>query len=372
MAPALCPDSAGAWLSWLEPAPVHATATSDDVWRLRVSHLNASRSSWSPAITVTQRRNFFVNWADTPQIAVAGDGALIVTWLQQSGPGTYAYDIGVARSTDRGATWTMLGTLNDDRTETEHGFVSMIPEGDGVRAIWLDGRAMTGDGHAGEGGGDMALRTALITDHVGVSSILDPRTCECCPTALVRVGESACALYRDRGASERRDMSVVRLSEGVWSSPTDVHRDNWIIAGCPVNGPAAAADGDRVAAAWTSGGARPGVRVALSSDGGRSFTAPIHVGTPQALGRPDICWHEGHAWVCWLDDAGEAPVLRWTRLADDGTPVKIRDLAGVSAGRQSGFPALAPVGKAVLAIWTSEDPTQGLSAAVLRHSLADP
>ncbi len=372
MAPALCPDTSGAWLIWLEPAPVHATATSDDIWRLRVSHLDASRGKWSPPQTITQRRDFFVNWADTPQIAVAGDGSIVATWLQQSGPGTYAYDIGVARSTDRGENWTMLGTLNDDRTESEHGFVSMIPEGDGVRAIWLDGRAMTGDGHSGEGGGDMSLRTAVITDHVGTSTLVDPRTCECCPTALVRAGDTACAVYRDRDDSERRDMSVTRLTNGAWSSPADIHRDDWEIAGCPVNGPAIAADGERVVAAWSSGAEPPGIRVALSSDGGTSFGAPTRVGSPDAAGRPDICWHEGHAWVCWIDLVGEIPTLRWSRLTGEGRPELVHDIAEVAAGRRSGYPRLVPVGKAVLAVWTPKNPEDGLSAAVLRHSLTDP
>ena len=46
------------------------------------------------------------------------------------------------------------------------------------------------------------------------------------------------AVYRDRSPEEIRDISVVRLVDGVWTEPAPVHADNWMIEGCPVNGPA--------------------------------------------------------------------------------------------------------------------------------------
>jgi len=371
MAPALCADDAGAWLTWLEPAPVHERATSDDIWRLQISHLDASRATWSPPQTITQRRDFFVNWADTPQVAVARNGDLYATWLQQSGPGTYAYDIGMARSTDRGETWTMLGTLNDDRVLGEHGFVSMVPEGDGVRAVWLDGRSMTGEGHDGHGGGDMSLRTTTINPTIDPSKVIDERTCECCPTTMARTASGPVVLYRDRHADERRDVSIVGLTDDRWSQPRDVHRDNWEIAGCPVNGPSVAADADFVAAAWYTGGASPGVRVAMSRDGGATWDAPVPVGSEDATGRPDICLHEGRVHVCWIDQDEDASVLLWTHLRADGSPAPPKRIGPVAAGRRSGYPRLAPVGKAVLAVWVAESPSEGLSSQPLRILLSE-
>ncbi len=372
MAPALCADDSGAWLTWLEPAPVHETATSDDIWRLQISHLDASSATWSPPQTITQRRTFFVNWADTPQVAAARNGDLYATWLQQSGPGTYAYDIGMARSTDRGETWTMLGTLNDDRVLGEHGFVSMVPEGDGVRAVWLDGRSMTGEGHDGHDGGDMSLRTSVISDTVQQSMLLDDRTCECCPTSLAAIEGGSIAVYRDRDADERRDMSAIHINRGDAPVHIELPQDDWVIAGCPVNGPSIASHGDQLAVAWYAGGEHPGVRVSRSGDQGQHWSTPQMIGTEDATGRPAVCWHQGHAYVCWIDRVDGSPALVWTHVGPDGHIAPLETVASVTAGRRSGYPRLTPMGKAVLAVWVDEDPAKGVSAAPLRRKLPLP
>ncbi len=371
MAPTLCEADGGAWLSWLEPAPVHDTATSDDVWRLQASKYTAETNTWSPARTITQRRDFFINWADVPQIAVAGDGSLVATWLQKSGPGTYAYDIGVAHSRDEGQHWTMLGTLNDDRTETEHGFVSLVPEGNGLRAVWLDGRAMStedhnNDGHGHGGGGAMSLRTAMITDTIANSSLLDDRTCECCPTAMIAMPSGTLVAYRDRGDDERRDISLTRRSGDDWISAYELHRDDWVIAGCPVNGPALDAQQDAVVAAWYTGGEHAGVHAAFSTDGGGTFGSPIALAGDSALGRVDVAWvSPTTAVVIWIDSRDDkATVMQ--RLISPGR--ELRDASVVSTvqtGRRSGYPRVCRSGDSTIAVWTAKDPKQGLEAALL-------
>ena len=52
--------------------------------------------------------------------------------------------------------------------------------------------------------------------------------------------------------------------------------DNWKLSGCPDSGPSLAVDGDRLYAAWMSeGDNKPGIRLAYSDDGARSFTKPM-------------------------------------------------------------------------------------------------
>ena len=184
IAPNLVEDAGGAWMTWIEPVNKEK-----NIIALKCAKFDGG---WGEAHTIVKGTNFFANWADFPEMGVAKDGTLFVTWPQQSGPGAYAYDIAKARSDDAGLTWTLMGTLNDDRVLGEHGFVSLVPEGEqGIRAFWLDGRAMSGDGHMGEGGGDMQLRTAIIDDKVHESTLLDERVCECCGTdAVVAFGVS--------------------------------------------------------------------------------------------------------------------------------------------------------------------------------------
>ena len=98
-------------------------------------------TAWTAARTIRSGRDFFVNWADFPSLAVHPGGALAVHWLQRQGDGKgYSYDVRIARSTDGGATWSEPFMPHGDRGRSEKGFVTMWPDGDGFGAAWLDGR----------------------------------------------------------------------------------------------------------------------------------------------------------------------------------------------------------------------------------------
>src|SRR5918992_979802 len=64
------------YLSWLEPVD-------DSTHALRFSTLVGSR--WSPPRTITQRPDFFVNWADFPSVVALSEQRLAAHWLQKSG-----------------------------------------------------------------------------------------------------------------------------------------------------------------------------------------------------------------------------------------------------------------------------------------------
>ena len=361
MAPSLSPTTDGAWLTWLQPTDEAGTLELRAAFRgLGVD------TKWTTPVTITRRNNFFANWADVPRLGVGGDGSLYATWLQRSGPGTYAYDIGIARSTDS-KRWSMLGTLNDDRVLGEHGFVSLLTEGDGVRAFWLDGRAISGDGHAGHGGGDMTLRTALVGTKVEASTVLDDRVCECCPTSAARLPLGPGVVVRDRGALEERDIGIIRKVEGLWTRPALVSKDNWHIAGCPVNGPQlVAADGHAAVAWYSAGGDRPGLQLAWSTDGGGTFGAPQEIATADAIGRPALALVDDGALIGWIDLAGDTQVLLVRHVAFDGTLGPVEQLAIVPDGRAAGIPQMAPLGKHVLLTWTAlEASKKGLEALLL-------
>jgi hypothetical protein len=310
---------------------------------------------WGVAKTVVQGNNFFANWADFPELGIANDGTLFITWPQQSGPGTYAYDIAVARSDDEGDTWSLMGTLNDDRVLGEHGFVSLVPEDDhGVRAFWLDGRAMTGDGHSGEGGGDMQLRTAIIDDKVQKSELLDERVCECCGTDAVVVEGKPYVVYRDRSEDEIRDIALT--SPGKISRT--IHEDNWTIAGCPVNGPSIDAGDGTVVIAWYTAptpGIGPTVYVAFPDK-------PIKV-SESILGRVDVgVLDKNTAAATWLEPNGETAAVMLAHVQVDGTIDNKQVVAQVSPNRSSGFPRIAKVDGGILLAWTDLDRAKGISS----------
>ena len=328
-------------LSWLERTETEAAGQQH---QLLVSRRGSD--GWTQPAWVASGTDFFANWADTPAVAVADDGTLFAHWLAKTDEDTYAYSIFLARSADGGESWIPLGPLNDDETPTEHGFVSYVPEGEGVRAFWLDGRQM-GDG------GDMALRTAWIGEEVGPSEVLDERVCECCSTAATRTPEGAVAVFRDRSAEEIRDIGVVRQVAGSWTTTATVANDDWRIEGCPVNGPEVAALEKRVAVAWfTAGGSGPKVQVAFSEDGGESFSPPQVVDNGRPLGRVDLVWDAaGGAVISWLEGGDDQAEIRLRRFSAAGVGGESMVVARSSPSRASGFSRLTRVGDDFYLVW---------------------
>ncbi|MEX0899623.1 MAG: penicillin acylase family protein [Gammaproteobacteria bacterium] len=318
---------------------------------------------WSVPRTIATGDRWFVNWADFPALVELVDGTLVAHWLQKSGPSTYAYDVMVTRSVDGGESWSAPERPHDDGTQTEHGFVSLLPVDDGsVRVVWLDGRETSG-GHDGHGGGAMTLRTRTLTaDGVwGDSELLDASVCDCCQTAAVATNKGVTVAYRGRTDDEIRDLLHTSLRNDGWSAPRALRDDGWQINACPVNGPALATDGKRVVATWFTGsGNVPRTFVSFSEDGGNSFGEPVLLEEGTTLGRVHaVMLSDGSALTSRLD-GGDAAAIRVQRVHADGRTDQPVVVAQSSAARASGFPRLARVGNDVLVVWTEPG---GLRAA---------
>lgn len=359
-----------------EPALTWIERAEDGTERVRFARLPPGEgSAASEAVTVApppgesgESVELFANWADRPGLVQGGtgdEGPLYAWWLAKSGESTYAYSVEVARSSDGGATWQPLGLLHEDPTPAEHGFVTLIPEGDGVRAFWLDGRATVR-------GEPMMLRTARVTDRVERASeeLLDASVCDCCNTTAVVTGDGPVVVYRDRTGEEIRDHSVIRRTADGWSQPATLHRDGWKIAACPVNGPAAALSGDALWVAWFTGAdgdAR--VYAARSGDGGRTFGEPVLIDGDAPLGRLDLeADGEGGAVVSWLATAetedGREAAIRLRRLVADGRIGSPVEIAHAGGSRGTGVPRLLAHGDRLLVAWV--EPAEGSRAGEIR------
>ena len=327
-------------LTWHEP--------DGDGHVLRLAALHDT--TWSDPVTVAADRPFVVNWADFPSAVALGGERLAVHWLEQEGSDDYAYGVRIAFSEDGGRSWTAPIRPHRDSTETEHGFVSMLATEDGaLEAIWLDGRNFASDVQ------EMTLRSARVApDGLGPEHIIDARICDCCQTDAARTAAGTIVVYRDRSDGEIRDIAAVRRVNGTWSEPSIVHADGWEIAGCPVNGPAVAASGDRVAVAWFTG-ARDTARVlvAFSSDGGATFAAPLRVDGGRPAGRVDVLLlDDARALVSWIEGSGDAGELRVRTMAADGAADEPVTIAAVTGARASGFPRMVRSGEGVVIVWT--------------------
>jgi hypothetical protein len=336
-------------LSWVE-------RLSGGRFALKFSTREGAR--WSEPRLISEGQNWFVNWADFPSVAALPGGALAAHWLVKSGPGSYDYDVHVSRSADGGRTWSKPVVPHRDGKKAEHGFVSMFPSPEGgLAAVWLDGREMKGHAEGGEhhGGGDMTLRyTTFGRDGSPAPEVLlDARVCECCQTSAAVTSEGPVVVYRDRSDEEIRDISIVRLRGGKWTAPATVHRDGWKIDGCPVNGPAVAASGRRVAVAWYTGAeVKHRVRVAFSDDAGEKFTAPAQVDDGQPMGRVGVVMlDDGSAAVSWLEKTPSGGEVRVRRVWPDGKRADSITVAPMATARASGFPRMVRTKDALVFAW---------------------
>ena len=343
------------YLSWIEPRERgHALrfATWDD-------------GAWSAPRTIASGEDWFVNWADFPSMAALEDGTLVAHWLVRSGGEGYAYDVHVALSHDGGLSFGDPFRPHDDATQTEHGFVSLVPTAEGAfRLFWLDGRNA-----ASTPPGPMALRSAELRARGELDSqvVIDESVCDCCATDALRTQSGTILVaYRDRSATEIRDISVARFSESTWSAPRTVHADNWEIAGCPVNGPALASAGGRVAVAWfTAAEDPPAVQVAFSHDDGRSFDPPIRVDEGSPHGRVDVALlADGTALVSWLEGAQDGARILVRRVRPSGA-LESTIVAVTSPSRSSGVPRMVLFQDRIVLAWTEPAEPSRVRTSVL-------
>lgn len=316
------------------------------------------RDGWSAPRLIAEGANWFVNWADFPSIIALGDGSLAAHWLVKSGPGTFDYDVTIARSFDGGKTWGKPFVPHRDDVKAEHGFVSLLAAKDGqLAAVWLDGREMkAGAGSNDHGHGNMTLRyvkvkrDGTLTDEAA----LDGRVCECCQTSAALTDEGPVVVYRDRSEQELRDISIIRWQKGKWSQPRTVYEDNWQINGCPVNGPAVAASGPRVAVAWFTGAENtPRVKLAFSTDAGATFGAPINIDDGNPAGRVDVLlMGDGSAVVCWLEKTAGRGEVRVRRVRTDGKRDQAITVSTSGTARSNGFPQMVRAKDKLVFAWT--------------------
>lgn len=347
-------------LSWLE-------RNADSSVALRLATLAPDGATWSAPTEIVRRTDLFVNWADFPSVVALGEGRLLAHWLQRSGSGRYAYDVHLSESRDGGATWGASAFPHAAGVPAEHGFVTILPTGNGgANILLLDGtagallkdsiRASTGKEPAEGHGGAMQLGFANWADGaVTTTRMLDPRTCDCCQTASAMTSKGPIVVYRDRSDDEIRDMSVVRLVNGEWTAPAPLHNDGWKIDYCPVNGPATSAIGDTVVAVWFTGAQDTSrVNVVFSTDAGATFNAPVRADDGLPAGRVDVEMLSGDAaLVSWIERVGGDTAQVRARIVRRDGRVEPHVVVSPSSGtRSSGFPRMARTDDGVLIAWT--------------------
>ena len=109
-----------------------------------------------------------------------------------------------------------------------------------------------------------------------------------------------------------------------------------------------------MALAWfTAADGVPQVKLALSGDAGKTFSAPIRLDEEVALGRVDVSWvSDTEVWVSWTESGEQSGAIQLARLNAAGEVLQKGAVAKTDPSRKSGFPRLAAGRAGVYLAWT--------------------
>ena len=325
LAPNLCTFGNHFALSWIE-------RNTDGEARLQMATWNGSE--FDEIRLIAKSKGMFANWADIPSLVEAPSGDLYAHWLNRIGNETYAYGIQIERSIDHGKSWQSLGWLHNDTSTTEHGFVSLIPENRHVRAFWLDGRQMK------KPTGKMMLRTAILDgNEIKSENMIDDDVCTCCPTGAIQLPGGSAVVYRDRLPQEIRDISLVHLKNDAWSKPSRIQNDNWVMPGCPVNGPSIATNGNIIAVSrFTVIKNKAKIILRLFKDGQAESGKEITLDENIPVGRCTTVCSKDAVYNIWIGVDKKQTVLRMAEVSLSGKIKRKITLVPIDKDRSSGMP----------------------------------
>ncbi len=341
------------YLAWTE-------TTTEKMRALRFSKWTGAE--WTPAETIAQGKNWFVNWADFGSLTVLPDRSMLAHWLPSAeGGGKFGYGIRIAKRDADAPVWREIHGMSLDEQVDYAGFLTFAP---GSNAATYLSPPSGNKSHPVASGDDAhghrkTVRFIEFNSAGGVSSDkeLDEDVCSCCQTALGKTANGWIAAYRDHLPGEIRDIAVVRFADGVWGKPKTLHPDGWKINGCPTEGPALLTKGSRVAIAWlTRAGDKPKVQLALSSDNGRTFQKPVGIDSGNPLGRPSITAFDDSGYlVAWLEKTANSQVeIRIRRVTHEGAVSPAHTVSQAPLGRSSGFPKILVTGEQIFLAWRDE------------------
>lgn len=307
------------------------------------------------------------------------DPDIVVLWSSKS---TRGVRLVTATSSDGGRTFAGERVVRGTEAPGTRGWASMALDSSGrILVSWLDHRDTAESAHTGmEHSGrrevrpkeDPAVRAQLSAlwvsrlDDVSEPQILARGVCYCCKTSLVSVPSvpsgALHAAWRHVYQGNERDIGFTTSRDGgrTFSEPLRVHRDGWVIDGCPEDGPSlAAAPSGQVHIVWptiqTIAGASKAAIFYASGDAKGGFSAPQAI--PAAgVGRHPVltATSNGFLVAAWDEGRDGRRAIACGRWRTGGDP------ASMAVGRfdleRGVYPALAALGAGAVIAWTGGPP----------------
>jgi len=308
--------------------------------------------------------------------------SIVVVWTAKGARGTRLLS---SRSNDGGKTFAAAVPLPGSDASGNRGWESIAVDRDGrVAAVWLDhretasaasGGEMNHAGHqhaaSGEQRADGVARAQLSKlffgrlDDAASARAVTGGVCYCCKTSVAAGRDgSVYAAWRHVYPGNVRDIAFTMSRDGgrTFASPLRVSDDNWVLDGCPENGPSLTVDdAGGIHVVWPT--LVPGRKAddepalalfyAMSSDG-RRFTPRQPLPTDGFARHPQLArGASGDLLVVWDEQAGGVRRIAMARgTADSKGVVRFaRQNAGDAA--PAAYPVVASAEEGTIVAWIS-------------------
>jgi hypothetical protein len=309
-----------------------------------------------------------------PQLAADRDGGISILYtVGKEVPGERfpKSALRFIRSTDEGRSWSDPRTVNDGTEFGSHNFHALTAAPDGsLLATWLDARQ-------GKSGVWMSRSTDGGRTWEANRPIYSDPTCPCCRTSVAVAGDgSIYVAWRAILTGDVRDVVVTRSSDGgkSWAAPVRVRADDWVYPGCPHAGPSLEVDakGAVHVAWWTGKEGEAGVYYARSTDGARTFVAqPIATGERARPAHVQLAVSGERVYLAWDDGLGAIPRVLLRRSIDGGASFGKESLLSDPEVAAS-FPVLAVHHDSVAVAWSQTTAAEHRARLAAMVDMKDP
>jgi hypothetical protein len=342
---------------------------------LHVSVTPAGAAGALPTVTVRDPAGPIEAHGEAPpQLAADRDGGISILYtVGKEVPGERfpKSALRFIRSTDEGRSWSDPRTVNDGTEFGSHNFHALTAAPDGsLLATWLDARQ-------GKSGVWMSRSTDGGRTWEANRPIYSDPTCPCCRTSVAVAGDgSIYVAWRAILTGDVRDVVVTRSSDGgkSWAAPVRVRADDWVYPGCPHAGPSLEVDakGAVHVAWWTGKEGEAGVYYARSTDGARTFVAqPIATGERARPAHVQLAVSGERVYLAWDDGLGAIPRVLLRRSIDGGASFGKESLLSDPEVAAS-FPVLAVHHDSVAVAWSQTTAAEHRARLAAMVDMKDP
>jgi hypothetical protein len=226
-----------------------------------ISFFNGNKSAFDTAIAVPIEQNAVFMEEGMPKVAVKSDGTVIAVYetnapTKQNGWAGFVHYI---QSFDKGKTWTQPLCVHEDTSSGKtHSYAAIARLSDGeIGACWLDESL----GNKDQG---RAIKFAKTNGRNGFQNeiLIDSFACQCCRTAISSDDKgNVSILFRNILPGSVRDIAACTSSDNgkTFSHAGSFSNDDWVVNGCPEDGPSVANKNKNTYAAWFTGGKNKGM-----------------------------------------------------------------------------------------------------------------